>query len=1041
MNELVDASVREEIRSRLDLTLCVEAGAGTGKTTALVSRIVELIRRGRATVDNLAVITFTEKAAAELASRVREGLEAAARNASPEEATRLTAAIAGLARARIETIHAFCRHLLAERPVEARLDPNFRTLNDLEQRLSFDTAYAAWARERFDAGDPVLRRAFNRGLDSSHLRTVVEEVHRFRALLPFEQPTIDVPVAPFLKELADAVMQLETLAPACRSPDDRGLAQIAAARRLLEDCRRAAEDEERVERILLRTPTIKAAGSQRNWQPADACRQQKEICERLGKRLDEVREALRSAALASLIPLAETFVRQYAEERRARGVAEFDDLLVWARDLLRDHPEVRRYFQERFAAVLVDEFQDTDALQVEILLLLTSRDDLPTGERRPAPGALFVVGDPKQSIYRFRRADVATYLRVRDEVLAEGRRWIVHNFRSVSGVIAWVNRVFAVPLSGDGQVGYTALAASRAGGALPAVAVLPFEGSSRRDEQRANEAGAVAAAIRAVLADGWPVHDAELGAWRPARAGDIVVLLPTRRALPAFERALGAAGIPFRHEGGRAFFDRQEVHDLVAVLRAIDDPTDGVWLLAALRSAAFGCSDDAIARAVAAGWRLDYRAPLPADVPEVADACRVLRSLHDARASLSLVPLLRAVLRETRLVEFAQTLPRGEQAAANLLKVLDQARAFAESGSASLRPFLHWIEQQRSVRADEADAPVADLGDEVVRLLTIHAAKGLEFPIVILSGLAEPPGTTKPPAFAEVDPVSGARRLHLRVGNDTDGHYQTPGYEAARKQEQRQEEAERQRLLYVAATRARDRLIVPVPLLDGAPLPLAGGLTPFIWPADGQRFPDQEVLTVSPIGPAASPPPPPLDAAAIAGVRAERAAWRERRAMVIARAAASHPVVRIGEESAFADAFHAALVASLRQKESDLLAIAARAAAEANLQESTSALLSALEAFRASEPFRRVRAAAGVRWNETVVLPLGEDGLVEARLTAWDGTTALVALLAPVAAATLTRWREALRAGFAAAGRPDAAIEFVPCWPPDRPSAETEARP
>lgn len=1036
MTEPIDAAIREEIRSCLDLTLCVEAGAGAGKTTALVSRILALIRSGRAPIDRLAVITFTEKAAAELASRVREGLEAAARDATPDEAARLTAAIAGLDRARIETIHAFCRHLLAERPVEAGLDPAFRTLNEIEQRLAFDTAYAAWARERFDADDPVLRRAFNRGLDSRHLRAVVEEVHRFRALMPFDQVAIDPPLEPFLQEFAAAVEELETLVPACRSPDDRGLKQIGAARRLLDDCRRAADDEQ-IERILLRTPKIRAAGNQQNWQPAEAGRRQKAICARLGERLEAVRAALRGAALASLIPLAEEFVRRYADERRARGIAEFDDLLIWTRDLLRDHPEVRRSFQDRFVAVLVDEFQDTDALQVEILLLLTSEEALSKGERRPAPGRLFVVGDPKQSIYRFRRADVATYLRVRDDVLSEGRRWIVQNFRSVPSVIAWVNRVFAAPLSSEGQVGYVALHPGRAGGDHPAVAIVPFDAPGKREEQRAAEAATVAGTIRAVLDAGWLVHDPEQDSWRPAHAGDIVVLLPTRRALPAFERALGAAGIPFRHEGGRAFFDRQEVHDLVAVLRAIDDPTDAIWLVTALRSSAFGCSDDAIARAVAAGWRLDYRVPPPSDTSEVADACHILRSLHHARASLSLVPLLRAVLRETRLIEFAQTRPRGEQAAANLLKVLDQARAFAETGSASLRPFLQWIDQQRSVRADEADAPVADLGDEVVRLLTIHAAKGLEFPIVILSGLAEPPSTARPTAIADVDPRSGTRRLHLRLGNDQDGSFETPGYAAAREHERRQEEAERQRLLYVAATRARDRLILPVPLVDGAPLPLAGGLTPFIWPADGARFPDQQILEVTPVVPADPATPPPLDPTEREAVRAARAAWRSRRAAVIARAAAAQPVVRIGEDGAVAEAFHRALLESLRHTDSDLVAIATHAAAAAAIEHRAGELRRALEVFRASDPFRRLRSRPSVHWNEVVVLPLGEEMLVEARLTAWDGATAVMALLAPVEERTLAAWRSALSAGFAAAGCSPVTIALVPCWQDPCPAAPT----
>jgi ATP-dependent exoDNAse (exonuclease V) beta subunit len=1028
----VDAAVREEIRARLDVALCVEAGAGTGKTTALVSRVVEVIRTGRATVDSLAVITFTEKAAAELASRVREGLEAAMRGAPAEEAARLAAAIDGLARARIETIHAFCRHLLAERPVEARLDPAFQLLNDFEERLAFDAAYAAWARQQFDGDDPVLRRAFNRGLEVADLRFVVEQVHRFRALIPFERPEAEpAAVGAFLDTLAEAVARLEALAPACVSATDRGLAQIEAVRRLLGDCRRVASDADRLERILLRTPKIKAEGNQKNWKPATACQEQKAICTEIGQRLEKLQRALRCEALVSLIPLAEEFVLRYAEERRQRGIAEFDDLLIWTRDLLRDTPEVRRYFRERFAVIVVDEFQDTDALQVEIILLLTSPDEEgPIWSWRPAPGALFVVGDPKQSIYRFRRADVATYLRVRDEVLAEGRRSIVQNFRSVPGVIDWVNRVFAPALSGDGQVGYTDLHAARDGGARPAVTLVPFNGAGQAEQSRAAEAAAIAATIQTVLSEGWPVYDNEVGGWRPARAGDVVVLLPTRRALPALERALGATGVPFRHEGGRAFFDRQEVHDLVAMLRAIDDPTDGIWLVAALRSVAFGCSDDAIARAVAAGWRLDYRLPLPDDVPEVADACRLLHSLHRARPSLSLVPLVRAVLRETRLVEIAQTAPGGEQAAANLLKVLDQARAFAESGSSGLRPFLHWIEQQRSARADEADAPVADHGDEVVRLLTIHAAKGLEFPIVVLSGLAENLGSTQPPAFVEVDQATGARRLHLRRGNDTDGHLETPGYGDARKRERRHEEAERRRLLYVAATRARDRLVLPIAMAGDAPASLAGELTSSIWPPEGPHVHDQEVLTIAPVAVADETPPPAVDAAAIEAVRAARQAWRERRAALLELARRLHPIVVVGEKGAFARAVHQSIIASLDQPDETLSSLAVRVAHDAGIEERAGDVLDRLVAFRASNAFRRAKATPGVRWGEEVTLPLGEDSLVEAHLTARHTDTVIIALAEPVDAETREGWRAALLAGFAAVGQPIRAVDFVACWPP-----------
>lgn len=515
-------------------------------------------------------------------------------------------------------------------------------------------------------------------------------------------------------------------------------------------------------------------------------------------------------------------------------MADFDDLLIWARNLLRDNLEVRRYFQRRFACLLIDEFQDTDPIQVEMAAYLTSDGQEGTDWRalRPAPGKLFVVGDPKQAIYRFRRADLAIYDEVKRGLLAPGLRQIVQNFRSGSGVIDWVNSVFdellveepgiqppnvpLVPASGDLGIG------------RPPVIVLRG-GSSELNANgvREHEARGVAALLhQAVIEDHWPVRDRVTKEVRAATWRDIAIPLPARTGLGSYEEALALAGIPHRHEGSRDYFARQEVRDLVAILRAIDDPTDRFSLVGALRSSAFGCSDEDLVVHKATGGAFDYRPDAKSDSEAVMEAFAMLRELHRSRGRTSLPELVQHTVEQSRLVEFALTLPDGPQAAANLLAIVDQARAFTAAGGGGLRSFARWLAESTENEATEVDAGIAEETDDVVRLLTMHGSKGLEFPIVVLANLSSRGRGSREPV-----PDEAGHQLHFRVGSGgmgRTGHYETPGYEDEWEAEKGALEAERIRLLYVAATRARDHLIVPCIEGKGAAGPFMKALGPLL---------------------------------------------------------------------------------------------------------------------------------------------------------------------------------------------------------------------
>jgi len=834
----VDQAVRDDVRSRLDTNLCVEAGAGTGKTTVLVDRIVELLARGRATVDGIAVITFTEKAAGELAARVRLRLEERrAETLDPVEREHLERALGELQRAHVETIHAFAASLLRERPVEAGLDPQFEVLDGVAAEVDFDRAYREWTARLLQGEHAGLQLALHRGFDLWELRETAEALHTHRYLLPLATPPTARPnPLGFVDWLDTVAPELERLGTGCNEPDDdQGYPQIALVTRFAEACREARDDLQELERTLLfRAPSLKpGVGNAGNWIEG-ACASVKNLVREIRDRLDELKLALRTEALVTVLPLAEDFVAGYAAERLGEGRANFDDLLIWARDLLRDDIEARDYFRRRFSHLLVDEFQDTDPIQAEIVAYLVSPEGsggFDWTDLRPSPGKLVVVGDPKQSIYRFRRADIAIYDEVKAGMLAGGERVIVQNFRSLHGVLDWLNAVFDRVLEPKPMVQPANVRLVPAATELtldrPSVVTvrrqLP-EGDARAI--RTAEAQALARiARRAVKEEGWPVRDRQTKRVRTAEWRDVALLFPWRTDIELYEEALTAAGVPFRHEGSRGFNSRQEVRDLVSVLLAVDDPTDRINLVAALRSAAFGCSDEEIFLFSVTDGALDYRAAArgssEAAPPAVVEAFEVLDGLHRERRGLSLPELVRRVIERTRMVEVALALPGGDQPAANLLKLADQARAFSASEGGGLRAFAQWLAIVRDEESPEADAVVAEETDDAVRVMTIHAAKGLEFPIVGLANLSMGRQERHAPI-----PDAAHHRLHLRVGTKYSGPFVTPGYDKAREDEKALTSAELRRWLYVAATRARDHLIVPIVTGRRPPGPMLADLVP-----------------------------------------------------------------------------------------------------------------------------------------------------------------------------------------------------------------------
>jgi ATP-dependent helicase/nuclease subunit A len=814
---LSDQPARERIAGQLELSLGVEAGAGTGKTTVLVERVTNVLAMGKATVDELVVISFTEKAAAELSTRVRDALERRAAASEGDERERVLAAARDLYRCHIETIHSFAAALLRERPVEAGIDPLFEVVDGLAGSLSFDAAYEAFQDELLSSPSPELDRALRRGLGLDELREACELVHQYRYLRPLQLPNPDGgELASHLGEFRRIAGELRALLTQCNPGDDPG---VDVARGIIESIDRLealkTEGEQEFQLLYrLAARTRLNAGSRANWG------ERKEDLKALQQEYRDAhaaaRAGLRTDALLSMLPRIEQFVDDYEHQRRDDGEPDFDDLLFWAVELLQRSKPARDYFRRRYKVLLIDEFQDTDPVQAELAVLLTSGQE-PDGdwrELRPAPSRLTVVGDPKQSIYRFRRADIAIYDQVRHNALHDAHEQISTNFRSNPQLLTALNAVFDKVFEQESGVQPAnvplvsppdAPAAKRPPVVL---AVGELDPKSKAGDLRAEEARAIAAALHTAHQERWEIRDRhDRGRWRPCRWGDMAILMPARTGIEHYEAVLAGAGIPYRHEGSRDFYQRQEVRDLIWVLAAIDDPTDRLALVGALRSSAFAINDEELVRHRAEAGSLSYRSTTQGPIVAVNEAMDDLADLHRMRTRFSLAETVRRVVERTRLVEFALTRPDGDQGAANLLAIVDQARLFAAAGGGGLRPFIRHLRDSVEQDAVEIEATVAEETDDIVRIMTVHGAKGLEYPIVALANLGASNRNQAQPV-----PREHERFLHFRVGAGSSGrhgHFKTPGFDDAWEQEKHQVEAERLRVLYVAATRAREYLIVP----------------------------------------------------------------------------------------------------------------------------------------------------------------------------------------------------------------------------------------
>jgi ATP-dependent exoDNAse (exonuclease V) beta subunit len=815
-------------RPDVSQSLIVEASAGTGKTRALVEQVVAMIAAGTR-VDRIAAVTFTHAAAGEMKWRVRQGLESARQTETGEGARRhLTGALRHLDQAFIGTIHSFCAQLLHQRPVEACVDPNFQELDEVQAYEVFTRVFRNWVEERLSRPAPALERALVRlawlddeGRDPLDVlqRTAWRLIEWRDHAAPWSRRGIDRDA-----EIARAV--------------DRAAA-IAAMR---EHCLRPGQDLlyrslQPLADLLDRIARMEAAGRRDNnliesdlFQLPRATRWLKKGYGQFGQAVS--RESLIAAWHEFELQIAETRLRldadlaadlrdelwelvdRFQDAKRRRGALDFMDLLLQACRLL-ENDEARQYFQQRYERILIDEFQDTDPLQAEVLVLLGADDPAERDWRRvtPVPGKLFLVGDPKQSIYRFRRADVSLYRGVSADLGARGvkRGTLSRSLRSVTPIQEFVNAAFAPRMPE-----YLALTGGRPPHERqPAVVALPipYPYGARDVTQKAILKGspeAVAAFVEwLVRQSNWKVSDP----LNPGRALPVApehVCILFRRfsnwgvdLTQEYVRSLEARRIAHVLVGSKSFHQREEVGTIRTALRAIEWPEDGLSVFATVRGPLFSVPDGSLLKFRAQFGPLHPFKQLPEDLDAefapIRDALSLLADLHRARNYRPLADTINRLLEHTRAHAGFAFRKGGGRVLANVCRLTDMARGFEARGVTSFRSFIDFLDREAE-QGEAAEAPLLEQQSAGVKIMTVHRAKGLEFPVVILADLtAKLTGGEGGDRYVDSSAGLCAQRLLGCSPWELIEH---------RDRESAEDRAEADRIAYVAATRARDLLVV-----------------------------------------------------------------------------------------------------------------------------------------------------------------------------------------------------------------------------------------
>ncbi len=842
-NSVQDLAGRELISDALTKILFVRAGAGTGKTTALVNRIVNLIESGALDITRIAAITFTDRAANELRVRVRMGLQNRIESGSGS-LTVLKRALELLPSAMIGTIHSFSTSLLQDFGTVVGLPLVFKVVSDLEDRLLFDREWDRYSNLLYDDADTcqVLEIVADLGIGISQIKALGRELDH--ASKSFEVPASVPPggitdlLATYerqISEIANKLMNLEIGNP---NYEVALGARDALALRIVQLRAAAAElFHAIVERgasgalVMLsgnsypQFPSMKVSrlGNKANWTDAQEIALVRETILDISSELEVLNGQLKDSLASFLLAKTQTFVAWVRNVRKRSGHINFDDLLRLSLELVRcDNRSLLAEIRSRFQVILVDEFQDTDPVQIELIRTLSNCQASFSGHDSSSIAPVFFVGDPRQSIYRFRGADLDSYLGVAQEFVPgqPGSQMVdlTENFRSTSDITSWVNDVFEEVFNEVSNLSTGSIHGVRpAIPGLQGVKLLCLDASetpaSNASDTRSLEASMCANAVIELLGNGTKVESN--GSLRDIQLSDIAIVVPTRAILPELFKRLDANNIRFSAGNSSPIYQDDIIRELFLILTAATRRHDALSVFHALSTALLGVSTQVLFDAVVNYNYRSFDALLvairekranldEASVAQVARAVGTLEAIGDRDLAVGCFGALQFSFEILGLYERAAGSKGIDETWRRLDFILDEAKEWTQKANVSLRSYVDFVGRRikDGERVNESEG--GDLDVNALSILTIHAAKGLEFPIVILAGTSNQAGGDR----KDKSVVINGSEIGVRFSSSLE----TVNFTQMRDLEKEKGKQEVLRLLYVATTRARDQLIITIPM-------------------------------------------------------------------------------------------------------------------------------------------------------------------------------------------------------------------------------------
>ena len=773
----------------------IEAGAGCGKTTRIVNDILGGIEKRDFSIEDIVVITFTRKAASELKSRISLKLQEAMGTGNPL----IEAQLMNMGNARISTIHAFCEGLLKERPVEAGVDPGVTIIEDTGQEEFLNEVYDEWLEEKLEEEVDFFRELlleigkelkaaennFGR-LDTSFLG-IIKTALQYRELELFTPKKPETPK----KILTEFLKQCR---PYLNSTDYHTVNDFVADYvQTIEEAKKGAPED------YIETLSRYSLGGKGGDSCKDLRDEWKAVCSTYvprftySARYPEIKEVYQNTNR-----LVQDFVDYYRSAMRDRGVMDFNEILYKTELLLRKDKAVREYFKNKFTYIFVDEFHDTDPLQTMILFYLAEKRGTfakSWDKIQIEKGKIYVVGDPKQSIYRFRRADIEIYTRAMDKITQKGtgkKELLSVNYRSSAKIIDWVNSFFKDrmkrPKDGNYQAKYVPLKPhKKKGGSI--LFVKPAAGSGDMEDQKVDDAREMEAKLTA----SW-IKENTVGEKFAFR--DIMVLFRTKRNMLRTTEYLEEFDIPYEMVGASSYFGRGEIQDMANMLKSIASPLDQVSVVAALKGPFFSLTDKDLYTWRLQGGKFDYRGAGEDPDHKVGYALREIRSFHEKSRRTTAANILREMLEEKGILASYMKTKRGRYKVLNIIKAVELLKSFGRIPfNDAVADFTDKLE--KNIEMPDFSPKTGD-ADEV-QLLTIHKAKGLEQKVVYI---ADSTSADLKDNAVFIDNENG--QILYKLNND----FETPDYTSWKDKDKLRNAAESERLRYVAATRAKELLVI-----------------------------------------------------------------------------------------------------------------------------------------------------------------------------------------------------------------------------------------